>query len=67
MKQLDFSALQVRFSDLVDPVVEEHRKSFDPENIRDIIDEFLYEQNLRRGKEEEAFSVSLFDETCLSP
>ena len=46
------------FLDLIDPFIEEHRKSFDSENIRDIIDEFLYEQQFGLRKEEEAFSVS---------
>jgi len=42
---------------MIDPLIEEHRKSFDPENIRDIIDEFFYEQQQCTKKDEVAFTV----------
>ncbi|CAK8671509.1 unnamed protein product [Clavelina lepadiformis] len=35
----------------IPPLIEEHKKNFQPDCIRDCIDAFLYEQKYRKGKE----------------
>ena len=44
-------------TDAVQTIIDEHRKDFHPDCIRDYIDSFLYEQ--KYGKESKYFTVSL--------
>ena len=44
--------------DVMDEIIEDHRKHFDKNDIRDFVDAYLYEIGHGAGKTEPGFSVS---------